>query len=155
MTNYNYVNELDWPNDSSLNYDPVREAAAQNAAAGISDSNRDSPGRGSSQPQGGGENSSPTNIETDTDTKRLGDYFFQCGKGNSMDNCGLEDGSNHFNTTPQKLFLSRIWAHVKAEHPEFANNYIYDNNTTIINDTLLNNIYSLNKNYPGNWPATR
>lgn len=52
---------------------------------------------------------------------------------------------------PQKLYLSRIWAHVKAEHPEFAYNSSY-NTTTIISDDLINNIYRLNKNYPGYWP---
>jgi hypothetical protein len=55
-------------------------------------------------------------------------------------------------TNPEKVFCSRIWAHVKSEHPEWANNYPYDNRVTVNDATLRSNIYSLNKNYPGRWP---
>jgi len=132
-----------------VNYDPVREAAAQNAAAQNAAENYT--GEGSSQPQGGG-NPSADGMNSDTDTKRLADYLSECPRGNSVYNCGLEQSRTTILTTPRRVYLSRIWAHVKAEHPEFANNYQYGSNTTIINDTLINNIYSLNKNYPGYWP---
>jgi len=151
LANLDTISQLDWSFDSSLNYDPVREAAAQNAEAGTSSSHTTSTGGGPSQPQGG-ENPSADGVNRDTDTKRLGDYLSECPQGNSVYNCGLENGSRTINTTPQKLYLSRIWAHVKAEHPEFANNYIHGGNTTVIDDTLINNIYSLKKNYPGYWP---
>jgi hypothetical protein len=151
LININTVNQLDWSFDSSLNFDPVRDAAAQNAAAaaGTSSSNLgNSSGGGPSQPQM--DMNSPGRDRT-TDTTRLGDYLSKkCAEGNSVYNC-LDVGPNTTITNPNKVFCSRIWAHVKAEHPEFANNYPY-NATTVNDSTLWSNIYSLNKNYPGNWP---
>jgi hypothetical protein len=148
FANFDTISQLDWSYDLSSSYDPVKDAIAQNAEAGTSSSNTNSTG-GDPQPQGGQDHSAD-NRNNDTDTKRLGDYLSKCGEGNSVSNCNLEGSNPH--STPQTLFLSRIWAHVKAEHPEFANNYPYNPNTTVVNSTLLNNIYSLNKNYPGNWP---
>ena len=170
LANLDTVAQLDWSLDSSSNtewsgtesytnstpYDPVREAASQNSNGAASSSNTNSTGGGSSEPQGG-DNHPADGIRQDTDTKRLGDYLSQCGRGYSTYNCGLEPLSNN-HATPQKLFLSRIWAHVKAENPQFISDSSVGPDGTVINagivsDSLINNIYNLNKNYPGHWPS--
>jgi hypothetical protein len=115
LVNLDAVSQLHWSFDSSLNielsdpeyytskYDPVREAAAQNAETSSSHTN--STKGGPSQPQGG-ENPSIDSIRQDTDTKYLADYL-SLSKGNSVYNCGLERKSI-VATTPQKIYLSRI-----------------------------------------------
>jgi hypothetical protein len=171
LYNLNTVSLFDESFDSSLNYgyDPVKDAAArnaaegagrnaaeiaaQNAASGRSSTQTNSSGGGPSQPEGR-ENPSVhgTDYIGDTDTRRLADYLnYECGRGNSVENCGLRDHRMQ-STTPQKLYLSRIWAHVKAEHPEIADNFGEGVETTVINDALIKNIKNLNKNYPGTWP---
>lgn len=131
-----------------MNYDPVREAAAHNAADGTYSDHTNSTGGGSSQPQGG-ENPSADGIRSDTDTKRLGDHLSQYGRGVPVYLCGIEDTRNATITTPQRHYFSRIWAHVKAEHPEYSD-HPQNPKYTINSNTLINNIYNLNKNYPGN-----
>jgi hypothetical protein len=61
-------------------------------------------------------------------------------------------------TVPNNYY-SRIWAHVKAEHPEFltsppsgASSAIYYNHVTSIDSRLLDKLYGLNKNYCQHWP---
>ena len=149
LTSFNLNSEVNWSFDYSSNFDPVRDAAAQNAAESTNNGSYQHPG-GSNPPVEG--------TRQDTDTKRLGDYLSECGRGNSTYNCGLE---NNHQGSPLKVFLSRIWAHVKVEHPEWAPaEPITDEGTGIttivrhgiVSDSLINNIYNLNKNYPGNWP---
>jgi hypothetical protein len=145
----NTVYQLEWSFDNfSLNFDAVRDAIAQNAAAGITSEQGNSSGGGPSQPQADTNSLGQNRI---TDTTRLHDYLAGCGEGNSLNNC-LDKNSNTTFTNPERVFCSRIWAHVKTEHPEFANNYSWDNSTTINDSTLRRNIYGLNKNYPGTWP---
>jgi hypothetical protein len=152
LSKLNAVSQLDWSFDSQLNFDPVRDAAAQNAAA-FGNHTNSTEGGGPSLLEG--HNSSVDDVRPDTDTRRLGDYLSTCGKGNATFNCGLEYGSNNYGT-PQTIFLSRIWAHVKAEHPEFLTTFTSLDGTVVregvVSDSLINNIYGLNKNYPGHWP---
>lgn len=123
----------------------MRDAIAQNTQSGLS--NDTSSTGGGPQPQGGS-NHSVDYRDNDTDTRRLGDYLSKCAEGNSVSNCKLEGPNTH--STPQTAFLSRIWAHVKAEHPEITNNSEFS--SSVVTTKLINDIYSLNKNYPGNWP---
>jgi len=154
LYNLNSVSLFEESFDDLLKYyDPVRDAAAQNAAEGTASGNstqNNHNGGGPSQPEGGERSSNPsghgTGPEADTDTKRLADYLqYECGRGNSVENCGLRSDRMQ-DTTPQKIFLSRIWAHVKAEHPEIADNFGQGVETTVINDALIRNVRALNKN---------
>lgn len=134
----------------STNYDPVREAAAENAAAGITSSTYSTGGGG----EGGGGPSQPKFVHRGIleyqlkDTQALANYMSECPRGNTTYNCGLERPAMNGKTYKD---LANIWAHVKAEHPEFANNCPLPN-TTIINDTLINNVASLNTDYSREWP---
>jgi hypothetical protein len=154
LANFDTISQLYWSFDQTLNYDPVREAALQNlVVAETNGSHTNSSWGGPSQPQGGGgENPSTGGMNSDTDTKRLADYLCQCRKGISLYTCGVEDTQNTVITSPERLYFSRIWSHVRTEYPEFAYGYPHTRGTTPNTDTLINNIYSLNKNYPRNWP---
>jgi hypothetical protein len=86
--NINLVSQLDWSFDDSLNFDPVRDAVAHNAAAGISSSNTSTGGGGSSQPQGGN-NPSGHPVSVDTDTTRLAHYL-SAWEGQTVHDAGLQ-----------------------------------------------------------------
>ena len=161
LININYINQLDSSiHDGSYNtvYDPVREAAAQNTATGSFNDQGSSSGGGGGPSSGGGPSepqgdlNSSSNKDRITDTSRLGNYLTdKCGDGGAMENY-MNPTPNHLLTTPDRVYCSRIWAHVKSEHPEWTNNYPWDSSVTVNDSTLRSNIYSLNKNYPGRWP---
>jgi hypothetical protein len=57
-------------------------------------------------------------------------------------------------TAAPNNYYSRVWAHVKAEHPEFltssslgSRSAIFYNHLIPIDYTLLDKLYGLNKNY--------
>jgi hypothetical protein len=146
---YICIYTLDWAYNAA--YDPVKEAAAYNAANGVTSSTYTSSG-GNGPPGGNGSpgpEGFPLYIDYKMkDTEHLANYMSQCPRGNNTFNCGLEREAPNGWTARD---LCSIWAHVKDEHPEFANNSPF-NNTTIINNTLIRNVASLNKNYPRGWP---
>jgi hypothetical protein len=82
--------------ETCTNYDPVKEAAAQNAAAGLTSGHTNSTGGGPSQPQTGGNSSVDDTNSVNTDTYRLANHLFQCGRGNSLFNCNIENGSRSY-----------------------------------------------------------
>ena len=87
-------------------YDPVREAAAQNAVAGTFSDQGSSIGGGPSQPEGDLNYSG--NKNRITDTTRLGDYLTnKCADGNAMENV-IDRAPNTTVTNPEKVFCSRI-----------------------------------------------
>jgi len=142
-------------------YDPVKDAASQNSA-GPSNSNGPSQPQGggndggSSQPQGGG-NGGPSQPQGSgsggtsqaqgggiTDTRRLADHLSQY-RGGVIWNARIETYDDIF-VSPEDKDFNRIWVNVKTEHPEFIQNHRFGSQK--ITKTLLNQIYSLNKNYP-------
>lgn len=156
LYNLQYTADLDWSFDliSSENiltekefnidymYDPVKEAVSQNQA-GASNSS----GGGPSQPQGGGNGSGPSQPQGGwiTDTTRLADHLTRY-KGGAIWNARIETVDNTGYVSPEVNYMNRIWANVKTEHPEFIQNHTFGSQR--ITKTLLNQIYSLNKNYP-------
>jgi len=153
LSNLNITNETSWSFDYASGYDPVKEAAAYNAATGV--------GNNSSLPpvNSAGSGSVGTK-DQDTDTTRLANFMGNFGRGNSTQNCGIEYPSNISGVSPQNVYNSRIWAHVKAEHPEwtYETTSFYGGGgpfrAAIVSDGLIENIRALNKNYPGTWPNT-
>jgi len=160
-----------------LTFDPVREAAADNGRQAEAENARTGSTSRRTNPTGGGpsEGGPSEPQESDrpkrkvrakppvrreypawftSDTIRLSNWLSNCANNVPLQACGLEDRPRMKHTTHEKLEMSRIWAHVKADHPEFLNNtfYSYNKPATVNNQWLRNNIHNLNKNYPLNWP---
>ena len=150
---------LDNLNIIESGYDPVREAADSNIPTP-----RNSDGRISGTPWGdplGGPDRKPIGdcsiLENqETDTRRLANYLAD-NQGKNMSDAKIEP-KTAYATVPNNYY-SRIWAHVKAEHPEFltspssgASSAIYYNHVTSIDSRLLDKLYGLNKNYCQHWP---
>lgn len=133
--------------DSTLNYDPVKEAAAQNFSKGLTSG--DPTGNDPQRPEYQQNVPNLGNIVI-KDTQQLGNWLMSCGRGTSFFNCSLE--SDEPNELPAQADLGRIWAHVKAEHPEFVTNPFFGSKDRGVNDVLIGQIYKLNKNYPKEWP---
>jgi hypothetical protein len=87
----------------------------------------------------------------ETDTRRLANYLAD-NQDKNMSDAKIEPIIPY--TAAPDNYYSRIWAHVKAEHPEFltsppvgASSAIFHNHVTPIDYSLLDKLYGLNKNY--------
>ena len=151
--------ESDYMFDSNT-YDPVRDAADSNVAPNT----RNSDGKISGTPWGdplGGPDRKPVGDcsvtdNQETDTRRLANYLSD-NQGKNMSDAKIEPKIPY--TAVPNNYYSRIWAHVKTEHPEFltsppvgASSAIYHNHVTPIDYSLLDKLYGLNKNYCQHWP---
>nr|YP_009945030.1 hypothetical protein [Monilinia laxa]QOE17394.1 hypothetical protein [Monilinia laxa] len=135
------IPELSWSFNDTLNassgtkYDPVR------------DINLDSTHSGSSG--GGGGIGSACQ---DTDTTHLAN-FLEVYKDNTVRDARLERHYPSYDPSTELGRANRTWAHVRGEHPEFINTQQYNSKSSFIDNNLLNNIRSLNKNYPTTMPS--
>jgi ubiquinol-cytochrome c reductase cytochrome b subunit len=159
LDNLNII-ESDYMFDSNtVMYDPVREAANSNIPTA-----RNSDGKISGTPWGdplGGPDRKPIGDcsvldNQETDTRRLANYLAD-NQGKNMSDAKIEPRIPY--TAAPNNYYSRIWAHVKAEHPEFltsppvgASSAIFHNHVTPIDYSLLDKLYTLNKNYCQHWP---
>ena len=159
LDNLNII-ESDYMFDSNtVMYDPVREAANSNIPTA-----RNSDGKISGTPWGdplGGPDRKPIGDcsvldNKETDTRRLANYLAD-NQGKNMSDAKIEPRIPY--TAAPNNYYSRIWAHVKAEHPEFltfppvgASSAIFHNHVTPIDYSLLDKLYTLNKNYCQHWP---
>jgi hypothetical protein len=136
-------------------YDPVREAAAQNAVVGTFSDQGSSSGGGPSQPEGGGPSESEgsnipyeDNVSDVKDTTRLANYLTS-RQGRNFRATSIILPSPYNSTSrldPESLDANRICAHIYKEHPGF---FSKDPARTMINNKLINVIADLNKNYNG------
>jgi hypothetical protein len=66
---------------------------------------------------------------------------------------GLQRFYPSYDPESQEFPYNRTWGHIRTEHPEFVNTQQYNSESSVIDRSLLNNIYSLNKNYPKTIPG--
>lgn len=134
------IPELNWSFNDTLNassgtkYDPVRDIILDSTHSGSS---------------GGGGIGSACQ---DTDTTHLAN-FLEVYKDYTVRDARLEGHYPSYDPSTELARANRTWAHVRGEHPEFINTRQYNSKSSFIDNNLLNNIRSLNKNYPTTMPS--